>query len=57
MVVVFYSPFAVLWALNWGWDLGFGRLIVEGKDSSRSNRFLDWPCFSSYGIVVDDIKD
>lgn len=34
VVVVFYSPLAMLWALNWGWDMRFGRLIVEGDDSS-----------------------
>ena len=34
VVLVFYSLFCNAMGTELGWDLGFGKLIVEGKDSS-----------------------
>ena len=34
MVLVFYSLFCNAMGTKLGWDMGFGKLIVEGEDSS-----------------------
>ena len=42
MVLVFYSLFCNAMGTELGWDMGFGKLIVEGEDQGFQTRTVHW---------------